>query len=53
MVVLFRGLHCPSCQSQLRELDRRLEEITELCIQLIADSGETQRRTDETSRGCF
>jgi peroxiredoxin len=34
------------CQSQLRELDRRLEEITEHGIQVIAVSGETQQRTD-------
>ncbi len=46
MVVFFRGLHCPVCQSQLRELDRRLEEITEHGIQVIAVSGETQQRTD-------
>jgi hypothetical protein len=28
MVVFNRGLHCPVCQAQLRELDRRFEEVS-------------------------
>jgi len=45
MVVFFRGLHCPVCQPQLRELDRRLDELTERGIEVIAVSAETQART--------
>lgn len=47
MVVFFRGLHCPVCQAQLRELDRRLEELTEKGIEVIAISGETRERTQQ------
>jgi peroxiredoxin len=45
MVVFFRGLHCPVCQAQLRELERRLDELNERGIEVIAVSGETRERT--------
>lgn len=45
MVLFFRGLHCPVCQAQLRELDRRLDELTERGIDVIAVSGESEERT--------
>ena len=44
MVVFNRGLHCPVCQAQLRELDRRMDELTERGIDVISVSGETQER---------
>src|ERR1700752_4481501 len=40
MVVFFRGLHCPVCHAQLRELDRRLDELEGRGIEVIAVSGE-------------
>lgn len=45
MLVFFRGLHCPVCQSQLRELDRRHEDLAERGIEVLAISGETEART--------
>jgi peroxiredoxin len=45
MVVFYRGLHCPVCQAQLRELDRRLDELEERGIEVVAVSGETHQRT--------
>ncbi len=45
MVVFFRGLHCPVCQAQLRELNRRLGEFSERGIEVVAVSGETRERT--------
>jgi peroxiredoxin len=45
MVVFFRGLHCPVCQVQLRELDRRLDELSERGVDVVAVSGETRERT--------
>jgi peroxiredoxin len=45
MVVFFRGLHCPVCQAQLRELERRLDELEQRGIGVIAVSGETRERT--------
>jgi len=47
MVVFFRGLHCPVCQAQLRELDRRLDYLSERGIGVIAVSGETRARTQQ------
>jgi peroxiredoxin len=45
MVVFFRGLHCPMCRAQLRELERRLGELVGRGIDVIAVSGETRERT--------
>jgi peroxiredoxin len=45
MVVFFRGLHCPVCRAQLREVERRLVELEERGIEVIAVSGETGERT--------
>jgi peroxiredoxin len=45
MVVFFRGLHCPVCRAQLSELERRLGELKERGIEVVAVSGETQART--------
>jgi peroxiredoxin len=45
MVVFFRGLHCPVCRAQLSELERRLDELEERGIEVIAVSGETRERT--------
>jgi peroxiredoxin len=44
MVVFFRGLHCPVCRAQLSELERRLDELEERGIEVIAVSGETRER---------
>jgi len=46
MVVFFRGLHCPVCHAQLRELDRRLDELAGRGIDVVAVSGETQARAE-------
>jgi peroxiredoxin len=45
MVVFFRGLHCPVCRAQLSELERRLGELEERGIEVIAVSGEDPERT--------
>jgi peroxiredoxin len=45
MVVFFRGLHCPVCRAQLSELERRLGELEQRGIDVIAVSGETRERT--------
>jgi peroxiredoxin len=45
MVVFFRGLHCPVCRAQLSELERRLAELKQRGIEVIAVSGETLERT--------
>ena len=45
MVVFFRGLHCPVCGSQLRELERGLDELERRGVEVVAVSGETLERT--------
>jgi len=45
MLVFFRGLHCPVCQSQLRELDRRHDDLAGRGIEVLAISAETEERT--------
>jgi peroxiredoxin len=47
MVVFFRGLHCPVCRAQLTELNRRLGELAQRGIDVIAVSGETRERTTQ------
>jgi peroxiredoxin len=44
MVVFNRGLHCPVCQAQLRELDRRRDELAERGIDVVSVSGENEAR---------
>jgi peroxiredoxin len=44
LVVFNRGLHCPVCRAQLRELDRRLDELTERGVEVVSVSGETRER---------
>jgi peroxiredoxin len=48
MVLFFRGLHCPVCRAQLTELDRRLEELAERGVEVIAISGEPSERAERT-----
>ena len=50
MVVFFRGLHCPVCRAQLGELERRLGELEQRGISVIAVSGETRERTIRLAR---
>jgi peroxiredoxin len=50
MVTFFRGLHCPVCRAQVRELERRLAELEEHGIEVIAVSGETRERTTTLAR---
>ena len=50
MVVFFRGLHCPVCRAQLSELERRLGELEERGIDVIAVSGETLERTSHLAQ---
>jgi peroxiredoxin len=47
MVVFFRGLHCPVCRAQLTELNRRLEDLNEAGVEVIAVSAETRDRTEQ------
>ncbi len=50
MVVFYRGLHCPLCEAQLAELDRKLSEFSNLGIEIIAISGDTQERAQKSQQ---
>ncbi|MGI8428116.1 MAG: redoxin domain-containing protein [Solirubrobacteraceae bacterium] len=45
MLLFNRGLHCPVCQAQLSELDRRFDELAARGIDVVSISGETEERT--------
>src|SRR4051812_2005165 len=47
MLVFNRGLHCPVCQAQLRELERRLDELVEHGVHVVSISGETESRATQ------
>ena len=42
IVVFFRAMHYPVCGAQLAELDRRLDELSERGIDVIAVSTQTR-----------
>ncbi|MGI9184812.1 MAG: peroxiredoxin-like family protein [Solirubrobacteraceae bacterium] len=47
MLVFNRGLHCPVCQAQLAELERRFDELAEKGIDVVSISGETRERATQ------
>jgi peroxiredoxin len=48
MVVFYRGRHCPVCRAQLTELNRRLDELAERGVDVIAISGDSQEIATKT-----
>ncbi len=44
MTVFNRGLHCPVCQAQLRELDRGIDAMAERGVAVVSISGESAER---------
>jgi peroxiredoxin len=48
LVVFFRGLHCPVCRRQLKELDERLDELRAVGIgRVVAVSMESAERSEQ------
>lgn len=45
LIVVYRGLHCPICRTQLSELDRKLDEFASRGVSAVALS------TDDAERG--
>ena len=48
LIVFYRGNHCPVCRAQLSELNRRIDELEQRGITLIAISGDTKELADQT-----
>lgn len=44
LIVFYRGLHCPVCKAQLEDLEAHLDKFTELGINVVAISGDTEKR---------
>ena len=44
MLVFYRGLHCPLCQTYLAELQDRLDQFSQLGIEAVAISMDSEKR---------
>ncbi|MGE0769571.1 MAG: peroxiredoxin-like family protein [Hyphomicrobiaceae bacterium] len=47
LVVFYRGLHCPICKSQLKELEVKLDDFEARGITVVAISSDTAERAQE------
>ena len=48
LMVFYRGHHCPVCRKQLVELNRRLDEFTDRGVEVVAISGDTAERAEQS-----
>ncbi len=48
LVVFYRGLHCPICKPYLRDLQGRLDEVTERGVSVIAISCDGEARAHKS-----
>jgi len=49
LVVFYRGYHCPQCQKQLSEIDRRHDDLAAVGVDsVVAVSGDTEERARRT-----
>jgi peroxiredoxin len=48
LLVFYRGLHCPICKTQLRELESKLEEFDKRGVAVVAVSSDTKERATQT-----
>ena len=44
LVVFYRGLHCPVCRSQLKDLSEKLDKFTERGVNVVAVSMDSKER---------
>lgn len=48
MIVFYRGLHCPICKTQLRELQEKLPEFEKRGVNVVAISSDSADRGERT-----
>lgn len=49
LVVFYRGLHCPQCEKQLKDLDSRLDDLAGVGVtSVVAVSGDDEQRATTT-----
>ena len=51
LLVFYRGLHCPICKTQLRELESKLDEFDKRGVAVVAVSSDTKDRATQTRDG--
>lgn len=48
LLVFYRGLHCPICKTQLKDLEAKLPEFAKRGVGVVALSSDTQDRAERT-----
>ena len=48
LLVFYRGLHCPICKTQLKELEAKLDEFNKRGVAVVAVSSDTKERATQT-----
>lgn len=48
LLVFYRGLHCPICKTQLRELEAKLDELAKRGVGVVAISSDTKECAAQT-----
>ncbi len=48
MIIVYRGIHCPVCKSYLEELQTKISKFTDLGVNLIAISSDTEAIAKKT-----
>ncbi|SIN96968.1 Peroxiredoxin [Parasphingorhabdus marina DSM 22363] len=49
LLLFYRGLHCPICKGQLRDLQRKLEDLAERGVTAVAISMDEQKRAEQSA----
>ena len=50
MLVFYRGLHCPICKTYLRDLDRKLDDLSKRGVEVVAISTDTKERAEQSRK---
>jgi peroxiredoxin len=48
LLVFYRGLHCPICKTQLKELETKLDDFDKRGVAVVAVSSDTKARATQT-----
>ncbi len=51
LVVFYRGLHCPICRGQLKDLESKLDEFEKRGVSVVAISTDSKERAGQTMQG--
>ena len=48
LVIFYRGLHCPICKSQLKDLESKLDDFDKRGVAVVAVSTDSKERAEQT-----